>query len=128
MKISKLLSWIGQLFAQLFAAIFTAKSDITTVINEQSKANTEGFSTVKNEVAQSQTVVTDAVAAKATASIEAINEHANKTADSVTQYVAKRSDEINEKLDAIQATESEDDLRRALEEVLPREVVEQMKW
>ena len=112
MKLSKILGWFGQLFAIVYAAIVTAKNEILNALVANQAANEKALSSVEQGVS---------------ATSEAVN-----TIKGVVDDNRKASDEqfrtVNDKLEQLAATENEDELRKALEVTLPKEVLEGFKW
>ena len=116
MKLSKMLSWIGQLFFLVFTDISAAKQMVLDAL-------TTGFGDTKSAIEG----VNQKVEAEAGKTNEAVTATKNAV-DEARNASAEQFNSITGKLDALAATETEDEYRKALESVLPDEVLKNFKW
>lgn len=124
MKFSKVLSWIGQCIAYIVQLITNTNASVQAV-SDQVKSTAEAIaSTVTNATAQTTATVSATVAEQGAATIQAVNERAA----SVSAESQKNFEAVNAKLDNLAITESEDELRKAFESALPKEMLEKFQF
>ena len=123
MKFSKILGWFGQLFAIVYAAIVTAKDEILNAIGAYQASAEKLIDGVSEKVSAEAGKTNSAIAATSEAVI---------AVKGVVDDNRKASDEqfrtVTDKLDQLAVTENEDELRKALEVTLPKEVLEKFVW
>ena len=123
MKLSKILGWFGQLFALIYAAIVSAKNEILNALGAYQASSEKLIDGVSEKVSAEAGKTNSAIAATAEAVIAV-----KGTVDDNRKATDEQFKTVNDKLEQLATTENEDELRKALEVTLPKEVLEGFKW